>query len=60
MKNTYELRFRVPYTDQEQTVYGFKLKTVYADSETDAKSKAPFNAFDIRVQQVPSPSERGH
>ncbi len=52
--NTYQVRYRVPYCDKEQYVYGFKLKTIHADSEDSAKGKLECLAFDIRIQKIPN------
>ena len=51
---TYEIRFRVPWTDNEQYVYGFKFVVRKADSAEAAKATLPFNSFDIHITQVPA------
>lgn len=49
----FELRFKVPYCDREQSVYGFKFRNVNAESEEAARVRVPFNAYDIHIQEVP-------
>ena len=51
--NSYEVRYKVPWTDNEQYVYGFKKKDVNAPDEATAKSSLPFKAYDIHITKVP-------
>lgn len=50
---TFEIRFKVPHCDREQSVYGFKFRTVNAESEAMAKESLPFNSYSIHVTHVP-------